>query len=147
MPHPISPPDNRKSCFGYGSCKGDETRPVRRDRRQRVRGQCGADLDELFSKAGAGTLVVVDQVRNIGSLAISRARLAGLEVAYLPGLAAGSWASRPGGASAKCGCTAATRANRSRRAAARRTTPRSARSSRRACSRSTSSSRPTWPCS
>ena len=26
-----------------------------------------ADLDELFSKAGAGTLVVVDQVRNIGS--------------------------------------------------------------------------------
>ena len=47
-----------------------------------------ADLDELFSKAGAGTLVVVDQVRNIGSLAISRARLAGLEVAYLPGLAA-----------------------------------------------------------
>ena len=47
-----------------------------------------ADLDELFSKAGAGTLVVVDQVRNIGSPAISRARLAGLEVAYLPGLAA-----------------------------------------------------------
>jgi transposase len=47
-----------------------------------------ADLDELFSQVGAGTLVVVDQVRNIGALAIGRARLAGLEVAYLPGLAA-----------------------------------------------------------
>ena len=47
-----------------------------------------AELDELFSQVGAGTLVVVDQVRNIGALAIGRARLAGLEVAYLPGLAA-----------------------------------------------------------
>lgn len=47
-----------------------------------------AELDELFSHAGPGTLVVVDQRRNIGSLAISRARLAGLPVAYLPGLAA-----------------------------------------------------------
>ena len=46
------------------------------------------DLDGLFSQAEAGTLVVVDQVRNIGSLAISRARLAGLPVAYLPGIAA-----------------------------------------------------------
>lgn len=46
------------------------------------------DLDALFSRAGEGTLVVVDQVRNIGSLAIRRARLAGLEVAYLPGIAA-----------------------------------------------------------
>ena len=45
-------------------------------------------LDELFSRAGEGTLVVVDQARNIGSLAIRRARAAGLEVAYLPGLAA-----------------------------------------------------------
>lgn len=35
----------------------------------------------------ARDLVVVDQVRNIGALAISRARLAGLDVAYLPGLA------------------------------------------------------------
>ncbi|MEC4273916.1 IS110 family transposase, partial [Adlercreutzia sp. R25] len=46
------------------------------------------DLDDLFGRVGAGTLVVVDQVRNIGSLAISRARLAGLPVAYLPGIAA-----------------------------------------------------------
>lgn len=45
-------------------------------------------LDELFSRAGADTLVVVDQNRNIGALAIRRARAAGLEVAYLPGLAA-----------------------------------------------------------
>lgn len=46
------------------------------------------DLDDLFGRVGAGTLVVVDQFRNIGSLAISRARLAGLPVAYLPGIAA-----------------------------------------------------------
>ena len=45
-------------------------------------------LDELFSQVGEGTVVVVDQRRNIGSLAISRARAAGLPVAYLPGLAA-----------------------------------------------------------
>lgn len=47
-----------------------------------------ADLDGLFSEVGADVLVVVDQVRNIGALAISRARAAGLAVAYLPGLAA-----------------------------------------------------------
>lgn len=46
------------------------------------------DLDRLFSQAGSGTLVVVDQVRNIGALAIRRARMAGLGVAYLPGVAA-----------------------------------------------------------
>lgn len=46
------------------------------------------DLDTLFAQADAKTLVVVDQIRNIGSLAISRARLAGLSVAYLPGIAA-----------------------------------------------------------
>ncbi len=46
------------------------------------------DLDALFAQVGGDTLVVVDQVRNIGSLAIGRARLAGLEVAYLPGTAA-----------------------------------------------------------
>ena len=46
------------------------------------------DPDSLFSQVGAGTLVVVDQVRNIGSPAISRARLAGLPVAYPPGIAA-----------------------------------------------------------
>ena len=47
-----------------------------------------SDLDRLFSRAEAGTLAVVDQARNIGSLAIRRARAAGLDVAYLPGLAA-----------------------------------------------------------
>lgn len=46
-----------------------------------------AELDALFASAPAGTLVV-DQFRNIGSLAVRRARAAGLEVAYLPGLAA-----------------------------------------------------------
>lgn len=51
-----------------------------------------AELDALFASAPAGTLVVVDQFRNIGSLAVRRARAAGLGVAYLPGLAA----SRPG---------------------------------------------------
>lgn len=47
-----------------------------------------AELDALFASAAAGTLVVVDQFRNIGSLAVRRARAAGLGVAYLPGLAA-----------------------------------------------------------
>lgn len=46
------------------------------------------ELDELFSRVGGDTLVVVDQVRNIGALAIARARTSGLAVAYLPGLAA-----------------------------------------------------------
>lgn len=46
------------------------------------------ELDTLFSQVGSGTLVVVDQCRNIGALAISRARAAKLPVAYLPGLAA-----------------------------------------------------------
>ncbi|MDO4532097.1 MAG: IS110 family transposase [Coriobacteriia bacterium] len=45
-------------------------------------------FDRLFSQVEPGTLVVVDQVRNIGALAIRRARMAGLEVAYLPGIAA-----------------------------------------------------------
>lgn len=45
-----------------------------------------AELDALFASAPAGTLVVVDQFRNIGSLAVRRARAAGLGVAYLPGL-------------------------------------------------------------
>ena len=45
-------------------------------------------LDALFSQVAPGTLVVVDQRRNIGALAIARARLAGLPVAYLPGIAA-----------------------------------------------------------
>ena len=46
------------------------------------------ELDGLFAQVEGGTLVVVDQVRNIGALAIRRARRAGLEVAYLPGIAA-----------------------------------------------------------
>ncbi|WP_204987051.1 IS110 family transposase, partial [Collinsella aerofaciens] len=46
-----------------------------------------AELDALFASAPAGTLVVVDQFRNIGSLAVRRARAAGLGVAHLPGLA------------------------------------------------------------
>lgn len=46
------------------------------------------ELDRLFSQVEEGTLVVVDQVRNIGALPISRARRAGLDVAYLPGIAA-----------------------------------------------------------
>lgn len=45
------------------------------------------ELGELFSQMDAGTLVVVDQVRNIGALAIRCARDAGLRVAYLSGLA------------------------------------------------------------
>ena len=36
-----------------------------------------AELDALFASAPAGTLVVVDQFRNIGSLAVRRARAAG----------------------------------------------------------------------
>ena len=46
------------------------------------------ELDALFASAPAGTLGVVDQFRNIGSLAVRRARAAGRGVAYLPGLAA-----------------------------------------------------------
>ncbi|MEE1210140.1 MAG: IS110 family transposase [Parafannyhessea umbonata] len=46
------------------------------------------DLDELFASAPEGALVVVDQKRNIGSLALRRARMAGLAVGYLLGLAA-----------------------------------------------------------
>lgn len=46
------------------------------------------ELDRLFSRVGEGTLVVVDQARNIGAQPISRARRAGLDVACLPGIAA-----------------------------------------------------------
>lgn len=41
-----------------------------------------AELDALFASAPAGTLVVVDQFRNIGSLAVRRARAAGLGVGF-----------------------------------------------------------------
>jgi transposase len=46
------------------------------------------DLDGLFASAPEGTLVVVDQKRNVGALALRRARMAGLAAGYLPGLAA-----------------------------------------------------------
>lgn len=44
-------------------------------------------IDGLYAQY-PGALVVVDRVRNIGSLALSRAKLAGMPRAYLPGLAA-----------------------------------------------------------
>lgn len=44
-------------------------------------------IDGLYARY-PGALVVVDQVRDIGSLALSRAKLAGMPRAYLPGLAA-----------------------------------------------------------
>ena len=44
-------------------------------------------LNSLFAEF-PGALVVVDRVRNIGALALSRARAAGMPSAYLPGLAA-----------------------------------------------------------
>ena len=44
-------------------------------------------IDGLYAQH-PGALVVVDQVRSIGSLALSRAKLAGMPRAYLPGLAA-----------------------------------------------------------
>jgi len=45
------------------------------------------DIDAMLARAPGRTLVVVDQRRNIGMLAIRRARAAGLDVAYLPGIA------------------------------------------------------------
>ena len=53
-------------------------------------------LDSLFAEF-PGALVVVDQVRNIGALALSRARAAGMPSAYLPGLAAHEAARLSGG--------------------------------------------------
>lgn len=44
-------------------------------------------IDAVLARAGSGALVVVDQKRNIGVLAVARARAAGMGVAYLPGLA------------------------------------------------------------
>ena len=44
-------------------------------------------IDELYAQH-PGALVVVDQVRNIGSLALQRAKAAAMPAAYLPGLAA-----------------------------------------------------------
>ena len=44
-------------------------------------------IDGLLERAGRQALVVVDQLRNVGLLAVRRAQLAGNAVAYLPGLA------------------------------------------------------------
>ncbi|RNL37687.1 IS110 family transposase [Paraeggerthella hongkongensis] len=46
-----------------------------------------ADVDAVIAECPDDTLVVVDQRRNIGALAIRRARAAGRPVAYLPGSA------------------------------------------------------------
>ena len=43
-------------------------------------------IDEVLGSAGVEALVVVDQKRNIGALVPERARSAGMDVAYLPGL-------------------------------------------------------------
>lgn len=89
MPSAISPPkavlsiDVGKS--SHWACLVTREGEVALNRR--VRNSEG-DLDGLFSQVACDTIVVVDQCRNIGLLAISRARLAGLGVAYLPGLAA-----------------------------------------------------------
>lgn len=44
------------------------------------------EFDALLAGLPARTLVVVDQRRNIGALVIRRARAAGMDVAYLPGI-------------------------------------------------------------
>ena len=89
MPSAISPP---KAVLGIDVGKSSHwaclvTREGEVALNRRVRNSEG-DLDGLFSQVACDTVVVVDQCRNIGLLAISRARLAGLGVAYLPGLAA-----------------------------------------------------------
>jgi transposase len=71
--------------FGHWACLLDEggrtvaSRPVANDR---------GEFDSLFASVPERTLVVVDQARNIGALALRRARAAGLDTAYLPGIAA-----------------------------------------------------------
>lgn len=89
MPSAISPP---KAVLGIDVGKSSHwaclvTREGEVALNRRVRNSEG-NLDGLFSQVACDTIVVVDQCRNIGLLAISRARLAGLGVAYLPGLAA-----------------------------------------------------------
>ena len=89
MPSAISPP---KAVLGIDVGKSSHwaclvTREGEVALNRRVRNSEG-DLDGLFSQVACDTIVVVDQCRNIGLLTISRARLAGLGVAYLPGLAA-----------------------------------------------------------
>ena len=89
MPSAISPP---KAVLGIDVGKSSHwaclvTREGEVALNRRVRNSEG-DLDGLFSQVACDTIVVVDQCRSIGLLAISRARLAGLGVACLPGLAA-----------------------------------------------------------
>ena len=81
MPSAISPP---KAVLGIDVGKSSHwaclvTREGEVALNRRVRNSEG-DLDGLFSQVACDTIVVVDQYRNIGLLAISRA--------YLPGLAA-----------------------------------------------------------
>lgn len=59
----------------------------RRGAREQARRQQGERLDSLFAEFPSA-LVVVDRVRNIGALALPRARAAEAPSAYLPGLAA-----------------------------------------------------------
>lgn len=87
MPSAISPP---KAVLGIDVGKSSHwaclvTREGEVALNRRVRNSEG-DLDGLFSQVACDTLVVVDQCRNIGLLAISRARLAGLGIpdALLP---------------------------------------------------------------
>ena len=61
--------------------------PRRRGAAERPRREQGGRLDSLFGRF-PDALVVVDQSRNIGALALARARAAGMSAAYLPGLAA-----------------------------------------------------------
>lgn len=44
-------------------------------------------IDEVLGLVDRDALVVVDQKRNIGALVLERARVANMDVAYLPGLA------------------------------------------------------------
>lgn len=87
MPSAISPP---KAVLGIDVGKSSHwaclvTREGEVALNRRVRNSEG-DLDGLFSQVACDTIVVVDQCRNIGLLAISRARLAGLGIpdALLP---------------------------------------------------------------
>ena len=61
--------------------------PRRRGAAERPVANREGDLDSLFGRF-PDALVVVDQSRNIGALALARARAAGMSAAYLPGLAA-----------------------------------------------------------
>lgn len=61
--------------------------PGRRDTAERPRREQGG-RSGLAVRPLPDALVVVDQSRNIGALALARAKAAGMSAAYLPGLAA-----------------------------------------------------------